>query len=126
MTPHETPPSSRGLSTTLAVLAALLIFAALVWVTRHYTVPSTAADEARKRERAAALAELRAVEADAMTSTAWVNQEKGIVRMPIADAMKLAERMWQNPTEARATMIARAEKAAELPPPPPAEPNPFE
>lgn len=124
----ETEPNQnrRSLTIIVAVVGASLIFAALVWQTKKYTRPDTAVDEARKVERAKARAELTAAEAEALSTPAWIDQNKGLVRLPIADAMKLAERQWQNPAQARAELISRVEKATELPPPPPEQPSPFE
>jgi hypothetical protein len=108
-----------------AVLGAFLIVAALVWAMRHYTqAPPINAD--RAAERAKALVEMRAAETEALNNEAWLDQSKGIVRLPIADAMKLVEREWRNPSAARSNLIARVEKATAVPPPAPAKPNPFE
>jgi len=109
----------------LAVIVASLIFAVLVKKMQQYA-PPTAPDAARKAERAKALAELRAVETDALANPGWIDQTKGLVRLPIAEAMKLAEREWQNPDQARSNLIARVEKATALPPKPPEQPSPFE
>jgi len=109
----------------LAVVVASLIFVGLVWKMQQYTKPP-APDEARKAERAKALAELRAAEADALKNPAWIDQNKGLVRLPITDALRLAERAWQNPAQARSNLIARVEKATALPPKPPEQPSPFE
>jgi len=79
-----------------------------------------------RRERAKALADLRAAEADALNNVGWVDQGKGVVRLPIAEAMKLVERKWQNPPEARKDLIARVEKATALPPKAPEKPSAFE
>lgn len=118
--------SGRSLAILVAVLGACLIFVALVWITKKYTLPSTAVDEARKVERAKARAELTAAEAQALKQVGWIDAGKGIVRLPIAEAMQLAEREWRNPAQARANLIARVEKATAPPPKPPEEPSPFE
>ena len=110
----------------LAILGAFLIVAVLVFAMRHYTQPAPAVDQARKDERAKALAELRAAEADALHTVAWIDQAKGIVRLRIEDALILAEREWQNPAAARSNLIARVEKATFVAPPPPAQPSAFE
>jgi hypothetical protein len=68
---------------------------------------------------------VRAAEADAK-NPAWIDQNKGLVRLPITDALRLAERAWQNPAQARSNLIARVEKAMALPPKPPEQPSPFE
>jgi hypothetical protein len=115
----------RSFSVTVAVVLVCLIFAALVWKMRQYTTPPPLGAE-RAAERAKALAELRAAEADALNNVGWVDPGKGIVRLPIAEAMKIAERKWRNPAEARKDLIARVEKATALPPKPPEKPSAFE
>jgi hypothetical protein len=117
--------SGRGWAMAVAALGACLIFVALVWTTRQYTRPAPLGAD-RKAERAKALAELRAAETEALNSAAWMDQPKGIVRLPIAEAMKLAEREWQNPAQARSNLIARVEKATALPPKAPEKPSQFE
>ena len=73
-------------------------------------------DADRAAERSKALAEIRATEEKALASSAVIDAPRGIVRLPIEDAMKLAAQKWQNPSAARADLNARAEKAAaELP-----------
>ena len=109
----------------LAVIGAFLIVGALVLAMRHYAKIEPL-NANRAAERAAALKELRAAEADALTSVAWIDQGKGLVRLPIAEAMKLVEREWQNPAAARAKLIEREEKATYVPPPPPPKPSAFE
>ena len=108
-----------------AILGAALIFAALVWEMKKYIEPGPL-NAARAAERAAALKELRAAEADSLNNVGWIDQGKGIVRLPIANAMQLAEREWQNPAAARSNLIARVEKATYVPPPPPPKPSAFE
>lgn len=115
----------KNLPRILAVVSACLIFAALVWKTRQYTTPAPL-DAQRAAERAAALAELRGAEAQTLNHVGWVDQGKGVVRLPIAEAMKLAERQWQNPAQARAILLERVEKAFYVAPPPPPPPSDFE
>ncbi len=115
----------RGLSTIVASVIVCLIFAALVWKTRQYTTPPPL-NAGRAAERAKALAELHAAEADALNNVGWVDQAKGVVRLPIAEAMKLAEHAWQNPAKARADLNDRVEKATALPPKAPEKPSAFE
>jgi hypothetical protein len=124
MTPQPAPERT-SLAYLLAILGALLIVAALVWVMHSYTQPPPLGQD-RVAVRKKALAELRAVEASELGSYGWVDQAKGVVRLPIQDAMKLTLREWQNPAAARSNLIARVEKATAVPPPPPAKPNPFD
>ena len=116
---------SKNCSVTTAAVIVCLIFAALVWKTRQYTAPTPLGTE-RAAERAKALVELRAAETDSLHNVGWIDQGKGIVRLPIADAIKLAEKQWRNPAQARATLNDRVEKAFYVPPPPPPKPSAFE
>ena len=115
--------------TTLAyvvgILGCFLIVAAMVWAMRHYTQPPPLGED-RVALRKKALAELRAAEAEELNTYAWLDQGKGIVRLPIAEAMKLSLREWQNPAAARSNLIARVQKATAAPPKAPETPSPFE
>lgn len=103
-----------------AAIVACLVFAALVWKTRQYTTPAPLG-AARVEERAKAFREMRAAEIEALHSVGWVDQAKGIVRLPIDEALKLAEREWQDPAQARAKLLARVEKANAKPPEKPSQ-----
>ena len=100
--------NGRGYSVTVAVIVASLIFIALVWKMREYTTPAPLGAE-RAAERAKALHELRAAEADALNNVGWIDQTKGLVRIPIAEAMKLRRRRTQHrfPGTRRETMISQ-------------------
>ena len=109
----------------IAVLGALLIVAALVYAVRRYTQPPLLG-QARMIERAQKLAELRADETTALNEVGWIDQGKGIVRLPISTAMALVLRDWQSPAFARSNLIESVEKATYVPPPPPPKPSAFE
>jgi len=128
MNAHENNSSRKGrnCAIVLAVIGACLIFAALVREMKKYTMPAPAIDEARKAERAKARAELTATETEALNNPGWIDQTKGLVRLPIAEAMTLAGREWRNPSQARSNLIARVEKATALPPKAPEKPSAFE
>jgi hypothetical protein len=114
-----------GLAYLTGILGSLLIVAALVWAMQRYTQPPPLGED-RIAVRKKALADLRAAEASELESYGWVDQTKGVVRLPINEAMKLALREWQNPAAARSNLIARVEKATAVPPAAPAKPSPFE
>jgi hypothetical protein len=122
-------PQPTGERTSLAyvigILGCFLIVAALVWAMRHYTQPAPLGED-RVAVRKKALAELRQAEAEELNNYGWVDQGKGVVRLPIAEAMKLSLREWQNPAAARSNLIARVEKATAAPPKAPEKPSPFE
>ena len=109
----------------LGFLAASFLFAILVLVVRHSVcVPAIDAD--RAAERAKDLADIRATEVQALDQPGWIDQQRGLVRLPIAVAMQMAAREWQNPAGARTNLIAREENATASAPAAPAKPNAFE
>ncbi len=123
---NDHPARERtGLAYLVGILGSFLIVAALVWAMQHYTQPPPLGED-RVAQRKKALAELRAAEASELGSYGWVDQAKGVVRLPIAEAMQLALREWQTPSAARSNLVARVEKATAVPPTPPPKPNPFE
>src|ERR1044071_6389780 len=101
----------------VAILGAFLIVFVLVKLTRHYTQPE-ALNANRAAERARALAEIRADEADKLNNVGWIDPTKALVRLPITNAMQIVLQEWgKNPAAARSNLIARVDKAN--PPPPP-------
>ena len=114
-----------GLAYVIGILGSLLIVAALVWAMQRYTQPPPLGED-RIAARKKALADLRAAEVSELTTYGWVDQPKGVVRLPIAQAMQLTLRDWQNPVAARSNLIARVEKATAVPPAAPAKPSAFE
>lgn len=105
---------------SLAVVGAFLIVGGLVWIMYAYTRPEPLAED-RAAFRRKTLAEVKQADADALDTPVyvWEDQPKGIVRIPIKDAMALALRMWQDPAAARSNLVSRAEKEFYVPPPPP-------
>ena len=101
----------------------LLIVLILIWAMRQYMQPSPL-NKNRAEERAKALADLRAFEHEEQSTAGWIDQGKGIVRLPIEEAKKIVERDWRNPPAARSNLLARVQKA--YPPPAAPPPNPFE
>lgn len=109
----------------VAGVGAFLIVAALVWGTRKLVEPPPLTED-RVATRLRSLAEVRAAEAQALNTVGWIDQNKGVVRLPIETALSLTERAWQNPAQARSNLIARVEKATFVPPPPPEKPSVYE
>jgi hypothetical protein len=108
-----------------AALAALLIVAGLVYAMVRYTMPEDITAE-RAAERHQNLADLRASEAEASSSYAWIDQTKGFVRLPLDRAVELTVQAGSNPTQARQELIERSKVANAVPAPPPEEPSEFE
>lgn len=123
---NETNNGRRGVwPVVVAAVGAFLIFAVLVWVTRQMVQPPPL-DAERVAFRYKSLEEVRGVDSQALTTVGWMDQAKGIVRLPIEDAMMLMQREWQNPAQARSNLIARVEKATALPPKAPEKPSKYE
>ncbi len=116
---------NRGSAAAIGFLLVSVIFAVLAVGLKSRTfAPPLDAD--RGAERSKALAEIRATEDAALVTPAVVDAQRGIVRLPIETAMKLAAEKWQNPSAARADLNARAEKAAAELPKAPEKPSQFE
>jgi hypothetical protein len=109
-----------------AILGTMLIMAVLVLVVRQYMRP-TPLNASRIEERRKALADVTAQGKDQLESYGWVDQGKGLVRLPISQAMELVIKGGQDPAAARSNLLARVERANPPPPPkPPDKPSPFE
>ena len=104
----------------IVTLITFSLMAGMVWVVKKYASPAPLGME-RAEQRRKALAEVRTADADGLNNFGWVDQPKGIVRLPVEVAMKIAEREWQNPAVARSNLVARAEAAAAKPPEKPSQ-----
>ena len=106
------------------VIASLLFAAILVAVRFSTVVP--AVDASRAAVRVKALADIRAAEAQALDHPGWIDENRGLVRLPIDVALQITEREWQHPAAARSNLAARVEKATAPAPSAPAKPSAFE
>jgi hypothetical protein len=121
----NTPTINRASGAAIGIIIASVIFAVLaVAVKLFVSVPALDAD--RAAVLAKALAEIRVTENASLNNAGWIDQPRGIVRVPIETAVQLAARAWQNPASARADLTARAEKAAAPAPKAPEKPSAFE
>jgi hypothetical protein len=109
----------------IAVIGSFLIVGVLVWAMFRYTHPAPLTQN-RIAERKKALVEIRNAETESLNNYGWVDQGKGIVRLPISRAMELMLQESQNPAAARSNLVARAEKAGAAPPKAPEQPNKYE
>jgi hypothetical protein len=120
---HRTPNGAAAAA--LGFIVACFILAVPILALKHSARPP-AIDTDRAAVRAKALAELCSTESNALHSAGWIDQNRGLVRLPIALALKITENEWQNPGAARSNLIARVEKATSPAPPAPVKSNPFE
>src|SRR3982074_1624714 len=94
----------------IAILGAFLIVSLVVYVMRRYTTPAPLGQN-RILERKKFLAELQAGNADALNNYGWLDQAKGLIRLPHTNAMDLTLREYRTPAAARSNLAARADKA---------------
>ncbi len=110
----------------VTALGAFLIVAGVVWVLL-YNTRTSALNQARIDERLKNLREINAAGADGLNNLAWQDEGKGLVRLPVTNAMDLLVREWRNPAAGRSNLLARLEKANPPPPAPaPQKPSEFE
>jgi hypothetical protein len=122
MTPEKANNASGA---AIAFIVGSLVFIVMAIAVRcATTVPDIDADAGAKRSQT--LTQIRATEYTNLTEIGWVDQSRGIVRLPIETAMQVAEQAWRNPGQARADLIAREKKAAAPAPVAPAKPSAFE
>jgi len=86
----DSAPKSGFFVTAAAVIGGFLIFVLIVVIAYLPNKPAPLPEGTKTpEERAAILRELRAKETAAATSYGWVDQTKGVVRIPIERAMQL-------------------------------------
>jgi hypothetical protein len=105
---------------TIAILGTFLVGAGLVWILNSIIRPEPV-NTARTEERRKAQRELQAAATDQLTSYAFLDAGKGLVRLPVDRAMSLAVQKWQDPAAARTELLARFNRFN--PPPPPKQPE---
>ena len=102
--------TNRASGAAVWFLLAVVLFVALA-VTVKFAVTVPAIDADRAAERSQALAEIQIAEEKSLNTLALTDAQRGIVRLPVETAMKLAVEKWPNPAAARADLAARVAKA---------------
>jgi hypothetical protein len=121
----QTPPVNRASGAALGFIIVSVVFAVLVVIVK-LSVRPPAIDADRGAVIAQALAQIRTNEVASLENAGWVDESRNIVRLPIDLAIQKTEQAWQNPAQARADLIARAEKAAAPAPKVAPKPSAFE
>lgn len=124
---HTSSRTSLGVL-AVGVLGSLLVVYGLVKAMQYYTRPAPV-NAARIEERRNALAEQKAADHAQLTGYGWVDQKRGIVRLPITNAMELTRMEYRDPAAGRTNLLNRLEKATvplAAPAAPAAPANPFE
>ncbi|MEI8290436.1 MAG: hypothetical protein WCH99_13280 [Verrucomicrobiota bacterium] len=101
---------NRASGAAIGFLVVSVIFAVLA-VGLKLSVLPPAINADRAAERAKALAEIRREEEKSLSLAATIDSKRGIVRLPIEAAMRLAAQKWKNPAAGRADLNARLQKA---------------
>jgi hypothetical protein len=124
---NPTPPPyvNRASGAALAFVTVLVLLLAATLAAR-FALHAPAIDAATAAARYQALSEMRAVEETTLHTPAWVDQDRNLVRLPIDVAIRLAAQNWRNPEQARADLVARAQKAAAPLPKVAPQPSAFE
>jgi hypothetical protein len=116
---------NRASGAALGLLTVCVIFGALTLLLK-LSVQQPSLTATRDAERVKALQEITVTEAATLSSAAWVDQTRGVVRLPINTAIQLAAQQWQNPAAARSELLARQAKASAELPKAPEKPSAFE
>lgn len=109
----------------IAFIVASVVFAVFVVAVKLLVnVPAIDADRAAIISKT--FVEMHTNEIASLENVGWADKPRSIVRLPIETAIQMIERNWQNPAQARADLIARAENAAKPAPKVAPKPNPAE
>lgn len=112
----------RTVAHVVAIIGAFLLMAWVVRTVQRLAGPPPV-DAKRIEERKKFRTETDTAGRDALQTCGVVDQAKGIYRIPIDRALELMVQEWQDPAQARAAMVSRAEELAK---PPPEKPSEFE
>jgi hypothetical protein len=102
--------SRRASGAAAGFLIAIILFV-VVGVIAKLCISAPAINADRAAERSKALAEVAATEEKALNTSAVIDGQRGIVRLPIDAAINIASKNWPTAAAARADLAARVEKA---------------
>ena len=115
MNAHQDFRSSLAIY-VIGVIGSFLVVAVLIWAMYSFTRPVPITQN-RAAERKKALGEVRTAETESLNTYGWVDQPKGIVRLPVSRALEITLQQYEkNPVAFRTNLVAAAEKAAAKPP----------
>ena len=109
----------------VAIVATFLLMAFLVKQMADRLQPAPLGAD-RAAARAKDNADIRAAGSDALRNWGYVDQLKGVVRVPVEEAMKLTVQGYQKPADFRSNLVARVEKATAPGPKLPEQKNEYE
>jgi hypothetical protein len=115
MATYGTYNSPGGFKLTIYGIVIAALFFAMFYFTRDmYREHFTGRPGAKQRaaERIKVRDELRQTNSVALANGGVIDAAKGIVRIPIARAMEMTVKAYENPAAAHSNLVARSEKAA--------------
>ena len=104
----------------VGAVGTLLVVGGLTWFVAVRTRPP-GVDVVRAKLRASNLAEVRGEVLKLSTTYEEVDKSHGIWRIPVAQAVELSLRLWQDPAAARSNLLSRVDKATAKVPEKPSE-----
>ncbi|MBU6411574.1 MAG: hypothetical protein KGR98_14415 [Verrucomicrobia bacterium] len=116
---------NRASGAAVGFVGASILFAVLAVIVK-VSVAVPAIDAARDAAIAKDLAEIHQTERTALASSAWIDRQRGIVRVPIGTAMGIVAGEGRDAARIRADLMAREENATKPVAAPKPKPNPFE
>ena len=122
---YNTPGGFKLTIYGIIVLAGFLVMFYVARAMYHEHTPQPVNAEraaARKKTRI----EITAKAEETLKTSGWVDENKKIVRLPIARAMELVIQGYQNPEAGHSNLVERSKKASVPAPAAPAQPSPFE
>ena len=123
MNPQDPVTVNRASGAAVGFIIACVIFFALAVIVK-LSVHVPAVDADRSAFISNAFFEIRTNEAASLSAAGWIDRPRGIVRLPIDDAMKLVG--GQTAASIRADLVARQAKADAPAPKQAPQANPFE
>ena len=122
----ETAPKvtlPRWFFSALGVAGSLVIIMAVLGIAYKVSRPAQTVDADIVAQRKKTLADVQAAQTDLYNNSSWVNQQKGIARIPVAEAMKIEAAKLDAATrgepEPPARLTLAASPAGFTPPAPP-------
>ena len=115
MATYGTYNTPGGFKLTIYGIVIAMLFFALFYFTRNaYREDYIARPGAKERaaERLKARNEIREKTTLALNSGGVIDTNKGLMRIPIARAMEMTVKAYENPTGLRSNLVERAQKAA--------------
>ncbi len=126
MNPNQTTPDvNRASGAAVGFILASVLFFVLAVIVR-FAAEAPAIDADRGAALSSALFEIHSNEMVSLSTAAWIDRNRGIVRLPMDTAMQITAQEWQNPAQARSDLISRAQKAVAPLPKAAETPNQFE